>query len=71
MDAEGLSTPGLLEGGTHNVNICGAETALMHPVTVDVWVVQEGSGTLVSRGTRVYEKGAAVDGPRGLASRSA
>ena len=69
MDAGGLSTPGLLEGGTHKVNIRRGETALIHPVTVDVRVVQEGSGTPVSGGTLVYENGAAVDGQRGAAVR--
>ena len=72
MDAEGLSTLRLLEGGTHNVNIRrirGGETALIHPVTVDVWVVREGSGTLVTGGTLIDENGAAVAGQRGAAIR--
>lgn len=72
MDAEGLSTLRLLEGGTHNVNIRrirGGETALIHPVTVDVWVVREGSGTLVTGGTLIDESGAAVAGQRGAAIR--
>ncbi len=72
MDAEGLSTLRLLEGGTYNVNIRrirGGETALIHPVTADVWVVQEGSGTLVTGGSLVDENGAAVSGQRGAAIR--
>ena len=72
MDAAAISTLRLLEGGTHNVNIRrirGGETALIHPVTVDVWVVQEGSGTLVTGGRLVDENGAAVTGQRGAAIR--
>ena len=72
MDADDLSTVRLLEGGTHNVNIRrlrGGETALIHEVTTDVWVVREGSGTLVTGGTLVDEDGLAVDGPRGAAIR--
>lgn len=72
MDAEGLSTLRLLEGGTYNVNIRrlrGGETALIHPVTVDVWVVREGSGTLVTGGTLIDENGAAVAGQRGAGIR--
>ena len=72
MDAEGRSTLRLLEGGTYNVNIRrlrGGETALIHPVTADVWVVREGSGTLVTGGTLVDENGSAVAGQRGAAIR--
>ena len=45
MDAEQRQTVRLLEGGTYNVNIrriLGGETALMHPRTIDVWVVPGG-----------------------------
>ena len=72
MDAGGLSTLRLLEGGTYNVNIRrlrGGETALIHPVTADVWVVREGSGTLVTGGTLVDENGEVVEGQRGAAIR--
>jgi len=72
MDADGLSTVRLLEGGAYNVNIRrlrGAETALVHERTSDVYVVREGSGTLVTGGTLVDENGAAVDGSRGAAIR--
>jgi mannose-6-phosphate isomerase-like protein (cupin superfamily) len=43
----------MIEGGKFNVNIrriTNAETALVHPVTVDVWVIIEGSGTLTTGG---------------------
>ena len=44
----------MLEGGKYNVNIrriTNAETALVHPTTIDLWVVLEGSGTLTTGGT--------------------
>jgi mannose-6-phosphate isomerase-like protein (cupin superfamily) len=54
MDAKKLSTLRMIEGGKHNVNIrriTSAEpTALVHPNTIDVWVVLEGGGTLTSGG---------------------
>lgn len=56
MDARKLATLRLLEGGSYNVNIrrlAGAESALVHAKTTDVWVVREGSGTLVTGGTLV------------------
>ena len=49
MDADERSTVRLFEGGTYNVDIrClrGAETALVHPKTTDVYIVREGSGAL-------------------------
>ena len=49
MDSKKLETLRMLEGGRFNVNIRrirNAESALVHPVTADVWVVTEGSGTL-------------------------
>ena len=52
MDAKKLATLRMIEGGKFNVNIrriTNAETALVHPVTIDVWVVIEGSGTLTDR----------------------
>ena len=53
MDARKLETLRILEGGRYNVNIrriTNAETALVHPVTADVWVVTEGAGTLTVNG---------------------
>ena len=72
MDAEQRTTVRLLEGGSYNVNvrrIRGGETALMHPRTTDVYVVREGSGTLVTGGQIVDENGEPIDGPRGAAIR--
>jgi mannose-6-phosphate isomerase-like protein (cupin superfamily) len=62
MDAGKLATVRLLEGGAYNVNIrrlVGAESALVHGKTTDVWVVREGSGTLVTGGTLVDGKAGA------------
>src|SRR5262245_35933108 len=59
MDARKLQTLRMLEGGKYNVNIrriTNAETALVHPITVDVWVVLDGSGTLTTGGTIVDGK---------------
>ncbi|HEX5108746.1 MAG TPA: cupin domain-containing protein [Vicinamibacterales bacterium] len=53
MDARKLETLRMLEGGRFNVNIrriTNAESALVHPVTADVWVVTEGAGTLTVNG---------------------
>lgn len=54
MDARQLQTLRMLEGGKYNVNIrriTNAETALVHPNTIDLWVVLEGAGTLTTGGT--------------------
>jgi mannose-6-phosphate isomerase-like protein (cupin superfamily) len=54
MDAKKLSTLRMVEGGKYNVNIrriTNAETALVHPNTIDLWVVLEGSGTMTTGGT--------------------
>ena len=54
MDARKLQTLRMIEGGKYSVNIrriTNAETALVHPKTIDVWVVLEGSGTLTTGGT--------------------
>ena len=54
MDARQLQTLRMLEGGKYNVNIrriTNAETALVHPNTIDVWVVLEGAGTLTTGGS--------------------
>ncbi len=72
MDAAGRATTRLLEGGSYNVNIrriSNAETALMHPRTTDVYVIREGSGTLVTGGQMVDEQGQPIDGQRGAAIR--
>jgi len=68
MDSDQRTTVRLLEGGSYNVNIRrirGGETALMHPRTTDVYVVREGSGTLVTGGRIVDDQGRVVNGQRG------
>lgn len=63
MDAKHLQTLRMLEGGKYNVNIrriTNAETALIHPKTIDVWVVIDGGGTLTTGGT--IENGKIVGG---------
>ncbi len=57
---DGIATTRLLEGGEYNVNIRHVENVtpenfvtLVHPDTIDVWIVQEGSGTLVTGGERI------------------
>src|SRR3954451_13448617 len=63
MDAKKLQTLRMIEGGKFNVNIRrirGAETALIHPKTVDVWVVLDGGGTLTTGGK--VENGKIVGG---------
>ncbi len=72
MDDSQRATTRLLEGGSFNVNIRrlkNAESALMHPRTTDVYVIREGSGTLVTGGQIVDEGGNPVDGQRGAAIR--
>jgi len=56
MDARKLLTMRLIEGGKYNVNsrrLTGPERPLVHRKTADVWVVTEGSGTLVTGGELV------------------
>ncbi len=63
MDEKKLSTLRMIEGGKYNVNIRrirGAETALVHPNTIDLWVVLEGSGTMTAGGR--LDKGKIVGG---------
>ena len=63
MDSKKQQTLRMLEGGRYNVNIrriTNAETALVHPVTADVWVVTEGSGILTTGGK--LENGKIVGG---------
>ena len=57
-NADYVGTMRLLEGGEFNVNIRHVQNVmpdnyrtLVHEDTIDVWVVQEGSGTLVTGGT--------------------
>jgi mannose-6-phosphate isomerase-like protein (cupin superfamily) len=56
-DRDDISVTRLLEGGEFNVNIRHVEnitpdnyTTLVHPDTIDVWLVAEGSGVLVTGG---------------------
>lgn len=58
-NAEYISTTRLLEGGEYNVNIRHVQNVtpenfrtLVHEDTIDVWVVQEGSGTLLTGGRK-------------------
>ena len=63
MSKEQLGVVRLLEGGLYNVNIRHVENATptsyrteFHEDTIDVWVIQEGGGTLVTGGDRVDGK---------------
>jgi hypothetical protein len=63
MSKEQMGVIRLLEGGLYNVNIRHVENATperysteFHEDTIDVWVVQEGSGTLVTGGEEVDGK---------------
>ena len=72
MDVDQRATIRLLEGGSYNVNIRrlrAPEAALMHPRTTDVYVVKEGSGTLVTGGQMVDADGQPTDAQRGAAIR--
>jgi mannose-6-phosphate isomerase-like protein (cupin superfamily) len=63
MDAKKLQTLRMIEGGKFNVNIrriTNAETALVHPNTIDLWVVIDGSGTVTTGGK--VENGKIVGG---------
>ena len=63
MPAQNLATTRLLEGGYYSVNIrrlTGPETAHVHPMSLSIYVVREGSGTLVTGGTIVDAKGQPV-----------
>jgi len=51
---QGIFTRRLLEGGIFSVNVRhleGAETALQHGRITEVWVIQDGSGIIVTGGT--------------------
>jgi mannose-6-phosphate isomerase-like protein (cupin superfamily) len=63
MTKEQIGVIRLLEGGLYNVNIRHDEsvapdnyTTEFHEDTIDVWVVQEGSGILVTGGEKVDGK---------------
>jgi len=54
MPGKDLATTRLLEGGFYSVNIrriTGPETAHFHPTSLTIYVVREGTGTLVTGGT--------------------
>ena len=63
MSKEQIGVIRLLEGGLYNVNIRHVENATpadygteLHEDTIDVWVIQEGGGTLVTGGEEVDGK---------------
>lgn len=59
MDVEKLLTVRLMEGGNYNINIRhlqAKETAMMHTRIADIWVVTEGSGSIVTGGEMVDPK---------------
>jgi mannose-6-phosphate isomerase-like protein (cupin superfamily) len=63
MNKEQIGVIRLLEGGLYNVNIRhvenrtpGAYDTEFHEDTIDVWVIQEGGGTLVTGGEEVDGK---------------
>jgi mannose-6-phosphate isomerase-like protein (cupin superfamily) len=63
MPGKKLATTRLLEGGFYSVNVrrlTGPETAHVHPTSLTIYVVREGSGTLVTGGTIVDAKGQPV-----------
>lgn len=63
MPGKDLATTRLLEGGYYSVNIrrlTGAETAHVHPTSLTIYVVREGTATLVTGGTIVDAKGQPV-----------
>jgi mannose-6-phosphate isomerase-like protein (cupin superfamily) len=63
MSKEQIVVVRLLEGGEYNVNIRRVENVTpdnyrteFHEDTIDVWVIEEGSGTLVTGGEQVDGK---------------
>ena len=67
MPGKDLATTRLLEGGFYSVNVrrlTGPETAHVHPTSLTIYVVREGSGTLVTGGTIVDAKGQPVPAGR-------
>ncbi len=60
---DGIATTRLLEGGEYNVNIRHVENVspdnfrtLVHPDTIDVWVVQQGAGILLTGGEKIDDR---------------
>lgn len=67
MLAKNLATTRLLEGGYYSVNIrrlSGPETAHFHPTSLTIYVVREGTGTLVTGGTIVDTNGQPITSGR-------
>ncbi len=67
MPAKNLATTRLLEGGSYSVNIrriTEPETAHFHPTSLTIYVVREGSGTLVTGGTVVDVNGQPITSGR-------
>jgi mannose-6-phosphate isomerase-like protein (cupin superfamily) len=67
MPGKNLATTRLLEGGFYSVNVrrlTGPETAHVHPTALTIYVVREGTATLVTGGTIVDAKGQPVPGNR-------
>ena len=63
MPGKDLATTRLLEGGFYSVNIrrlTGPETAHVHPTSLTIYVIREGSATLITGGTIVDAKGQPV-----------
>ena len=63
MPGKNLATTRLLEGGFYSVNVrrlTGPEAAHLHPTSLTIYVVREGSGTLITGGTIVDAKGQPV-----------
>lgn len=63
MPGQNLATTRLLEGGYYSVNIrrlTGPEIAHLHPTSLTIYVVKEGSGTLITGGTIVDASGQPV-----------
>jgi len=68
MPGQKLATTRLLEGGFYSVNIrrlTGPETAHLHPVGLTIYVIREGSATLVTGGTIVDAQGQPTGGKPG------
>jgi mannose-6-phosphate isomerase-like protein (cupin superfamily) len=60
VNAEDIALTRMLEGGEFNINIRHLEnispenmTMLTHPDTIDLWIVQEGSGVVITGGESV------------------
>ncbi|MDP6417179.1 MAG: hypothetical protein QGG54_19410, partial [Gammaproteobacteria bacterium] len=60
VNAEDIAVTRMLEGGEFNINIRHLEnispenmTMLTHPDTIDLWIVQEGSGVVITGGESV------------------